>query len=207
MSVRQMVLELYRPASARRTEKKYIMNLSRIVILLLGFCTSVDLLGIETICPTLINGDNSVICKINRTAVEVAQCESVQDYVTLEKTKPSRRNPLVIGFTKSFIPSDCRSRQNPVPDGCWCNEYNREIFEYKCAFVASLIEDTSAQVECKICNSPKNAFEVKVNDNCRSMRFDNGGNGNADYSSEILVFASILGFLISVPALCERIFL
>lgn len=130
-----------------------------------------NLIGVEFICPTFRDGQNIVSCKINKTAVEAADCESVQEHMTLEKTTPSRRNPLPIGSTESFNTSNCKPVQGPVADGCWCNESNRDIFDYKCALMANRSKDVNAELKCKICISPKSALEVKVHENCKPMRF------------------------------------
>lgn len=127
-------------------------------------------LGVEFTCPIFKDGQNIVACKINRTAVEAADCESVQDYVTLEKT-PLFKNTLMISSTESFNLSNCRPAQEPVPDGCWCEESNREVFDYKCAFKANRSKDIDAKLECKICILPKNPLEENINDNCKRMHF------------------------------------
>lgn len=129
-----------------------------------------NLIGVEFTCPIFKDGHNIVSCKINKTAVEAADCLSLQSYVTLEKTTSSRGNLLVIGLTERFNLANCKPVQEPVANSCWCNESNGEIFDYKCDFVANRSKDIDTMLQCKICIKPKNPLEEKIH-NCNRLRF------------------------------------
>lgn len=124
------------------------------------YVLSVWLLGVEFNCPIFRDGKNNVTCRINRTAVWNAGCASLQSFVTFEKK-------ITLCEIETYNFSVCKP---DLTHPCWCNKEDGEIYEYKFLYSANRTRDQGAQLECKMCISPKN-LEEQSDENCNRMKF------------------------------------
>lgn len=127
-------------------------------------------LGIKFTCPEEFKeGINVISCQINVTAINNADCLSLQEYVSFDRTV----NPpgAMQCLTPSFNSSACVPVYNPVANDCWCNKSDGEIFDYVFVYSASHNRDLGAQLECKLCTSPSNPLDVKTSGSCKNLTF------------------------------------
>lgn len=109
------------------------------------------MLSIETeySCPKFQIGVNLVTCKINKTAVDDAACDSLQKNVTFDKGET------VLCFAPRPSTSGCSTSHNTSSNPCWCVDSGQNIFTYTILYVATS-SDVGAILECKYCITPPN---------------------------------------------------
>lgn len=125
-----------------------------------------DLSDVELTCPQFKEGQNKLICKINKTAVDNAGCLSSPKYVRLDRTvgkitSTPCRAPLP-------EPSNCKKQNSSLPNSCWCDDSTQDIFTYIFVYWANLSQDNGALLECKYCAITKSPLKVNV---CKNISF------------------------------------
>lgn len=110
---------------------------------------SVLSIGTEYSCPKFQIGVNLVTCKINKTAVDDATCDSLQNYVTFEKGET------LLCTAPRPSTSGCNTSHSTSSNPCWCVDSGQNIFTYTISYVATS-SDVGAILECKYCITPPN---------------------------------------------------
>lgn len=126
--------------------------------------------AVDLQCPERFqNGENIVNCTINSTAVREAECLSVSESVTFDRTIGLQTTAVC---TSTYDPNQqCNSPNQNSPGSCWCSSSNNGIFTYTFSYLADSKLDQEGQLECKICVLPEKNFILNVNKSCRSMSF------------------------------------
>ncbi|XP_025103112.1 uncharacterized protein LOC112569518 [Pomacea canaliculata] len=140
-------------------------------LLLTGaWMTEADAFGVELKCPDLFhNGVNTVICRINKTAIREAHCFSKYKSVTFGLTINDRTT--VACLSQDYDP-DAQCTPQYDPGSCRCQESNGEILTYKFFFLANRTLDEGGQLECKLCILPEKPLPINISRGCRNISFD-----------------------------------
>lgn len=119
-------------------------------------------------CPEEFrDGENTVICTINKTAIKDAECSSLQPSVTFHLTVNSFRT--MICHTPHLDFSVCAKEQNA--GGCWCNRSDGETYDYIFSYTANHTHDVGAKLECELCALPAKYLDEQISNSCRSLNF------------------------------------
>lgn len=126
--------------------------------------------AVDLQCPERFqNGENIVTCTINSTAVREAECLSVSESVTFDRTIDLQTTAVCM---YTYDPNQkCMPSTQNSPGSCWCNSSNNDIFTYTFSYLADSKRDQGGQLECKICIFPEKNFNLNVSKSCRSMNF------------------------------------
>ncbi|XP_025102570.1 uncharacterized protein LOC112569104 isoform X1 [Pomacea canaliculata] len=122
-------------------------------------------LGVDLNCPmTFRSGINNITCKINKTAIENADCNFKQNSVTFDLTVNSV--PRTVCYVAYDTPEICTGDQHQK--GCFCTKQVGDIFEYGFIFQYNSSEHKHGSLECKLCVSPK-TLNVTTTDSCKNF--------------------------------------
>lgn len=123
------------------------------------------LYGVEYICPAFKEGVNTVVCKINKTAAtDSSKCIIQQKNITFDWT-------LSHGITRCIAPTPssfaCKTQNDPLPNTCWCDGSDQDIFTYKFTYVVNQSRDLGALIDCKYCVPRMENTNMEAIDGCK----------------------------------------
>lgn len=121
-------------------------------------------------CPQLFHdGDNVIVCIINKTAIEEANCKLKYNDVTFEWIDNTGE---IVGCRIVYNTTEkCTVDDRHKPGSCWCAESSGEIFTYMFSFLANSTRDKGRQLTCSLCGIPQNYLHISISDGCKNMTF------------------------------------
>ncbi|XP_025101603.1 uncharacterized protein LOC112568509 [Pomacea canaliculata] len=167
------------------------------IVIFISCFPAADAFGVELECPDFFrNGENTVTCRINKTAIREAHCFSMYKSVTFDWTLNDRTT--VACLSPDYDPDAQCTTQND-PGSCRCQESNGEILTYKFFFLANRTLDEGGQLECKLCILPENPLPINISRGCRNISFaDDSDTPRGDQSNIAAVIAAVVSVAIIV---------
>lgn len=125
-------------------------------------------IGIDIYCPkSYVDGKKLFVCKINRTAIQNANCLSVEKFVKFNfNFKFSFRSALLCQIEYDS-PDICSSKSDL--DMCWC-EVSGDIFTYKLLLPNTTLDgsddNNNGEMECEVCIYPMSKLNRTSSSGC-----------------------------------------